>query len=403
MKRKSIVWAIIGILVQASSAGEWPTFLGPNRNGVVEDAKWNPTFPKDGPKILWRARVGTGFSAISVSDGRALVAGNNEGEDTLYCFNAETGKEIWRLSYPCPILDRNHEGGPAAAVTIDGDRIYHLSRQGEIRCIEAESGSIVWEKNLPKEYEIPFPNYAFSATPLIEGTWVIVDVGTVFALNKTNGEVVWKSEPYMAGYGSPIAFTVKDQRILAVLNAPGLTLFDMKTGVTLSQREWHTYDNCNTTTPTLVGNDHIFISTGYNRGCSLFDVSDPTEIRTVYENGNMNNHFANSILVNGYLYGFDGQMHKGPVPLKCLNAETGENVWQTERVLNGALIVANETMIILTENGELVTAKASPDGYDEISRSQVLGRKAWTMPVLAEGKIYCRNARGDVVCVSVDK
>ncbi|MCA9432028.1 MAG: alcohol dehydrogenase, partial [Candidatus Omnitrophica bacterium] len=125
--------------------------------------------------------------------------------------------------------------------------------------------------------------------------------------------------------------------------------------------------------------------------------------RTVYENENMNNHFANSVLVDGWLYGFDGQMHKGPVPLKCLNAETGENVWQTERVLNGALIVANETMIILTENGELVTAKASPDGYAEISRAQVLGRKAWTMPVLAEGKIYCRNAKGDVVCVSVDK
>ncbi len=394
---------VFGVLILGNApmqGADWPSYLGPNRSGISEETGWIPTFPKEGPEILWRARVGTGFAAVSVANGSAYVAGNKEGEDTLYCFDAVTGKEVWKISYPCPLFEKNHEGGPAAAATIDGDHVFHLSRQGEIRCLEANSGKLVWEKELPVTHGVTFPDYAFSATPLIEKDWVIVDIGMVFALNKKDGALVWKSEDYLAGYGSPIAFTVNSQRILAVFNAAGLTLLDTQNGQTLDQHEWLTFADCNTTTPLLIGTDRLFISTGYDRGCGLFDVSDPRSIRTVYENKNMNNHFANSILVDGYLYGFNGQMHKGLVPLECLNAETGETMWSTEVVSNGALIVSNGSMIILTEDGELVTAKVSPNGYEEISRAQVFGRKAWTMPVLANGRIYCRNIKGEVVCVS---
>jgi outer membrane protein assembly factor BamB len=267
--------------------------------------------------------------------------------------------------------------------------------------LEAQTGTPIWEKELPRTYKIAYPDYGFSATPLIEGDWVIVDVGVVFALDKKDGSVVWRSKEYLAGYGSPIAFDLDGTRMIAVLNAPGLTLLSASDGATLGQREWHTFDNCNTTTPLRVGENRIFLSTGYNRGCGLFDVSNPKSIQTIYENENMNNHFANSILVEGYLYGFDGQMHKGTVPLKCLKAETGEVVWTTEEVSNGSLIVADGRMIILTENGELVTAEVSPKGYQHLSRTQVFGKKAWTVPVLANGRIYCRNAKGEVVCVSV--
>jgi len=367
----------------------------------LEEKNWNPIFPKEGPSVSWRAEVGIGFSPVSVANGSAYVAGNANGQDTLYCFDAATGIEAWRFTYPCPLFERNHEGGPAAAATIDGNLLYHLSRNGVIHCLETDTGKPVWERELPEAHGLTFPDYAFSAAPLIEGDWVIVDVGMVFALSKVDGAIIWKSENYLAGYGSPIALTLNGRRVLATLNAPGLTLFDMQTGATLDQHEWHTFDNCNTTTPVLVGEDRLFISTGYNRGCALFDVSDPEAIRLVYENENMNNHFANSILLDGYLYGFDGQMHKGVVPLKCLKAENGEEIWSTDRVANGALIGSAETLIIVTDSGELVTARVSPTGYEEISRSQVLGRKVWTLPVLSNGRIYCRNAKGDVVCVSV--
>ena len=179
---------------------------------------------------------------------------------------------------------------------------------------------------------------------------------------------------------------------------------DQADGKLVATEPWKTRFATNATTPIVVGNE-IFISTGYERGCALFEFDGKTLTKR-YENKSMCNHMNNCVLIDGHLYGFDGNAHMGrPTEFVCIEWKTGKEKWRAdegEGLGCGSLIAdAAGTMIILTERGELVTANATPEGFKETGREQVLGGRSWTPPAFADGKIYCRNSKGDMVCVAV--
>ena len=192
------------------------------------------------------------------------------------------------------------------------------------------------------------PEWGFAASPYVLEDQLIIEAGATYSLNKKNGKMLWKSKTYRPAYGTPIHFQPNGQSIIAVLKTEGLVLLDSKNGKTLAFEKWETSYRTNASTPIIQGNK-IFISTGYRRGCALFQWNEKS-LNKIYENKNLSTHMNHAILVDNYLYGFDGNVHMaGPKDFACIQFSTGKEQWRvTDRGLQvGSLIVAGDRMIVL--------------------------------------------------------
>ena len=388
----------------------WPNWRGPNHNGISSETGWSIAWPKEGPIVLWKASIGTGFSSMAVSNGRVYAMGNINDNDILYCLDADKGEEIWKQSYPCPLFPESHEGGPAATPTVDGDAVYTFSKNGDAIRFRAATGQVVWHRNLIKELRIEHPTWYFASSPLIVDNLVILNAGTRgIALNKTDGSLAWKNGNGACGYATAVPFTVAGQKLassgafggarcVALFVSREIVGLSAATGKLLWTSQWRTSYDINAADPIISG-DKMFISSGYNKGCALFKIglSNLTEI---WRNKNMNNHASSCVLWKEHIYGFDGQFG-GSGQLTCLDHETGQAKWSQRGMGTGSLCLADDKLIILSERGKLVIAEASPKGFKELASAQILTGKCWTVPVLANGRIYARNADGQLICVDV--
>lgn len=390
-----LFFASVGALSSFDAIGlDWPRWRGPDANGISKETGWSTSWPDEGPKQLWKANVGTGFSSISVANGRAYTVGNLKDRDTVYCFDAKTGQERWKHSYPAPLDDHYYDGGSSATPTIDGDKVYHLARRGGLFCLDAATGKVVWSKELYKELGARIPEWGFAGSPLVEGDLLILNVGSAgAAINKVTGAVVWTSGKGSAGYSSAVPFSVGNDRYAALFLLQAVAAVNVRTGKELWRHGWKTSYDVNAADPVIAGNE-IFISSGYDKGAALLRILS-NQPNVVWQNKNMRNHFNSCVLVGGHLYGFDES------ELKCVDWKSGAVKWTEPGLGKGGLSAADGKLIVQGERGQLVVAEASPAGFKPLARAQVLGGKCWTMPVLANGRIYCRNARGDVVCVDV--
>ena len=223
-----------------------------------------------------------------------------------------------------------------------------------------------------------------------------------FALDKKTGETKWKSQVYRDG--SPTCFTHGKTNLIAVLKTDGLVILDAANGKTLAFEKWETSYRTNATTPIVQG-DKIFISTGYKRGCALFQYKNG-KLTKIYENRNLSTHMNNAIPVDDFLYGFDGNAHMaGPKDFVCIRFSTGELKWRQKDggLMVGSLIVAGDRIIALGQRGEVAIAPVDSEKFSPLTREQVIGGRCWTPPVLAHGMLYLANARGDLVCLDLRK
>ena len=384
---------LIGLAV-AAQADDWPRWRGPDANGISKETGWSAQWPAGGPKLIWKAKVGTGFTSFSVSQGRVYVMGNANDTDTVFCFEANTGKELWKHSYAAKLDPNVYEGGPNATPTVSGDRVYTLSKRAVVHCLDAAKGTVRWSTNLMEGLAVKMPDWGFSGSVLVEGDLCLLNVGSAgTALDAKTGKVVWFSGTEKAGYTTPVAFGAGDDRAVVMAIKQDVVAVRVQDGKELWRFPWKTLYDVNAADPILVGNK-VFISSGYEHGAAVFDVGS-TPPRTLWENKNMRNHFNSCALWQGHVYGVDENQ------LRCLAFDTGEAKWSERSVGKGSLTIADGKLIVLSEKGELMVAEATPAAFKPISRGQVLGGKCWSTPVLANGKIYCRNAVGDVVCVDV--
>ena len=375
-------------------AADWPNYRGPDHNGISKETGWSAQWPVNGPKVLWKAKVGLGFASFTVAKGRAYTTGNADNTDTIFCFDANTGTEIWKRSYPAPLDPNSYQGGTSATPTVDDDRLYSVSKRGIINCLGAADGKVAWTKNLHEELGVKIPSWGFAGSVLIEGNLAILNFGTAgTALDKRTGKVVWSSGPEEAGYSTPVPFTAGGERAVLFTIKQDVVAVKVKDGKELWRFPWKTQYNINAADPILNG-DKVYVSSGYNHGAGVFDVSAKPP-REIWQSKDMRNKIASSVLWKGYIYGMDENQ------FRCLDFNTGEVKWTDKATGMGALMLADGKLIVLSENGELLVADASPAGFKPISRAQVLGKTCWAAPVLANGKIYCRNGTGDVVCVDV--
>ena len=382
------------------SAEDWPRYRGANFNGVSSEKNWLGAWPGGQPKQLWKKNVGAGFASLAVAKGRVYTVGHIGKEDAVYCFDALTGAEVWKHAYAQELDPKYYEGGPSATPTVEDGKVYTFSKQGDVACLDATTGAAVWAKNLHQEYGVEFPDWGFAGSPHIEGDLVILNAGTWgLALKKATGEKAWTSGKAAAGYATPVPFINAGHRALAIFGATQIYAVEPLTGKLLWHSAWKTEYDVNSADPVVSG-DLIYLSSGYGKGNAAIRFGGG-KAEQVWFNKEVRAHFSSPVVLGGYVYGVDGQGGDKDSQLKCLDLKTGKVLWSSPKSSTGSLSAADGKLIWLTGNGELVVVEASPAGYKEIARAQVTGGKCWTAPVLADGKIYVRNAKGDVVCVDV--
>lgn len=388
-------------LVPDPARADWPSFRGPSGLGVSGEKGLSSRFPLDGPKVLWEAKVGTGTSVVTVAGGRAFTIGNVGKSDQVICFEAATGKQVWKHEFPLDVDKRMFEGGPAASPTLDSGRVYTVSHQGDLWCLDAATGKKVWYHHYQRDFGGRRPHWGYAGSATVEGQLLILDVGakdgSTVALDKTTGQTVWKSGEDEAGYATPIVATIAGQRTAVVFKAEALIGLDVKDGRELWRYPWKTSYEVNAATPLVVG-DRIFVSSGYGSGCAVIEIgkSGATE---KWRNKNLRAHIASPVFSKGAIFGIDDQA-SARSPLVCLDMNSGQVKW-TQRGVGGALIGADGKLFILAESGELIVAEDTASAFKSLARAQVLPRRCWVQPTLSDGRLYCRNNDGKIVCLDL--
>jgi outer membrane protein assembly factor BamB len=404
----AFVIVLLGISKQYGMTDDfdWPRWRGPNGDGISMETDWNPQALNGGPKILWQLNVGLGHSNVAIRGDRLFTMGRVRRESIIYCFDNDTGKEIWRHSVES-FLE------PMSTPTIDGKYVYALSGDGILLCLKTRNGKLQWEKDLVHDFNSKTPAYGFATSPVIHNTSILLNANTSgIALKKQNGDLIWTSESpigRVGQYTTPVLYSYRG-KIRALIfgqrkGSEGNCLYsvDVETGEVL----WFykRFDGDLPADPILFDNK-IFISRGYYEGRSILLEMNSNEVNVLWENENMKNHFSSCVRVDGYLYGTHGQVG-GMDPFRCIDLETGDVVWEKEMKMT-SVTAANGKLLILEEDGTLHIVKATPSLYQEISNCDVLAgeekrRQFWTPPVLCNGRIYIRNFHGDLICVDVSK
>lgn len=387
-----------------AAANDWPLFRGPNQDGVSAESGWLTQWPASGPKIAWRKEVGIGVSSFAVVGNRVLTMGNRQDADTVWCLDAESGRVLWRFDYPCKFESRNFEGGTASTPTVDGSLVYTLSYDGQAHCLGLADGRAVWSKHLVRDFGGRQSSYKYAGSPLVTGGLVIFDTGadgkSTVALDKTTGSEVWAGGDDLSGYATPIPFTHAGKRGVLMFKARAMVGLDLLTGRERWRIGWRAFYDCNASTPTVIG-DKVFISTGYGgrsaRG-ALFQLGQ-NEPRQLWVNQDVGTKMSSAVVYEGHVYCVS---EKSGGQLMCVDLRDGRTVWAQQRFAPyGTLMIAGGKLVILDEKGELVIADAAPGGYHELARAKVLDGRCWAMPVLANGRIYARTNKGQMVCVDV--
>ncbi|MHC4544535.1 MAG: outer membrane protein assembly factor BamB family protein [Planctomycetota bacterium] len=383
-------------LYNTAEAADWPNWRGPNHNGVSNETGWLTTWPEAGPKVLWKKSIGTGYASMAVSKGRVYAMGNIKDNDILYCLNADTGKEIWKKSYPCPIFKKQHKGGPSATPTVDGDSVYIFSKNGDAIRFKTATGDVVWHKKLNKDLGFKHPNWYFASSPLVIDNMVILNAGSYgVALNKADGSIIWQNGKGAAGYSTAVPFTTDGKKCIALFTAREMVALVLETGKILWKIPWKTDWDVNAADAIIEGNK-IFLSSGYNKGCAVYTFGS-SDFKEEWKNKKIRNHFNSSVLWKGYIYGVDDGSS-----ISCLDFKTGQVKWAKKGFGKGSLMLADGKLIILSDKGKLAIAEASPTEFKQLSEAQILKDQCWTVPVLANGRIYARNnPNSQLVCVDV--
>jgi outer membrane protein assembly factor BamB len=399
MRLLGMVSTLLATVVTDAGADDWHCWRGPHGTGISNESDWTTDWPAGKPRIAWTAEVGTGFSSCVVQGTQLLTMGHAEQSDRVICLDVDDGKVVWEFAYPAALDDRDFEGGPTSTPTIDGDRVYVLSRAGELFCLELATGRLRWQKQVAEEAQVRVPGWGFSAAPFVIGDRLLLTLGeSGAALNKHDGSLLWSSDDKECGYATPVLLSDGGRTTAVFASGRAFSGVDLETGQKRWTERWLTSFGCNAADP-IVHDGKLFLSSGYNRGAALFQFVDG-QPEVVWKNKEMQNQLHSSLLYEGYLYGIDGNMEFEP-RLRCMEWSTGKVMWSIDDLQPGGLAMADGKLLLLTETGELVIAPAQPTGFNEVARGKVMDSKCWTIPVLSGGRLFCRSIGGQVACVDL--
>jgi len=401
----SLLGAETTVSQDATKTCDWPQFRGPDRNSISNERGWISAWPKEGPPVAWKRDLGCGFSCPAVAGNRLFIEGTVGTRMRVWCLDAATGEAFWTHDYDLPLkagkIMRFSFPGPTATPTADGDRVYVSSRGGQVFCFEAATGKVLWQAL----NAIKTDTYGLASSPLIVGDQVIVVAGgpgnLLVSFDKLTGQKRWSGGDDRAGYTSPAVFQHKHGTGLAVLGQSQIVGLSAADGKVLFTQPWLQHRN---TADLLVADDKLLaISTSTSasgRPSTLYripEVSGPLEQVCTYEKLVQLNA---PVLWKGCLFGFKGNWGRLPryqndFSLHCMDFETGAMRW-TQPGVSGASMLADGKLLILTIKGDLIVAEANAEKYVELGRTKVVDGWCYVPPVLAHGRVYCRNSGDDL-------
>ncbi len=396
------------------SAADWPQYRGPDANGSTSE-KIATTWPSEGPKSLWRVPTPAGFSSFSVASGRAftLVTREVEGVKNEVCLalDADTGKELWAAPLGFAKFDgggdsgaEGNKGGDGSRSTpaVDGNRVYVLTGPLVLACLNADSGAVMWKKDLVREFGARNITWQNAASPLIDGNLIFVCAGgdgqSLLCFHKGTGGLVWKGQSDKMTHASPIATTILGHRQIIYFTQSGLVSVVPGTGQVL-WRYAFPYRTSTAASP-VVGGDIVYCSAGYGVGAGAVRISKEgaqwkaTELWR--KSNDLMNHWSTSVYKDGHLYGLFGFKGYQQVPLKCINLATGEEKWSRDGYGQGGVILVDGNVLALAENGELVLVEGKPGAYHELARTKAVAGKCWNNAAVANGRVYARSTKEGV-------
>jgi outer membrane protein assembly factor BamB len=438
MKRILSLFVVL-LAANFASAEDWPQWMGPGRDDVWSETGVIEEFPEGGPAVLWRRPISGGFAGPAVVGGKVYVTdyvkssgdarpaptkrNDLQGTERVLCLDAKSGEEVWKHEYDCN-YSISYPAGPRCTPTVAGGRVYTLGAMGDLFCLDAAKGSVIWSKNLPNTYDAPVPLWGYAGHPLVYKNLLICMAGgegsAVAALNKETGEEVWTAlTTKEIGYSPPTLIEAGGVMQLLIFQGGGLNSLNPETGEVYWSEPLRTEFSMAIMAPRKGGD---FLFAGGHNGKSLglkLDASKPAV--TVAWEGSRTVGLApvsgTPFVESGVAYGIDGSGL-----FRAMRMATGEHLWSTARPVNGqdsetrsrsregaTFVTKNgDRFFIFGENGDLVIARLSPQGYDEVSRTKLLdpvgvglGRQVvWSHPAYANKCVFARNDK-EIVCASL--
>jgi outer membrane protein assembly factor BamB len=395
---------------QAPATGHWPQFRGPNRDGISGEKDLLRQWPPEGPMLLWKATgIGEGFSSVSIVDGRIHTQGYAGGKEWVTTLEEATGRQLWRVALGP--AERVAYPGSRSTPTADGAFLYVETVAGDVACLEAKTGNVVWRKHLKQDFKGRPGVWGYSESPLVDGERVIVTPGgeeaSLVALNKRDGSVLWqasvpkgdreypphKRDPYtapgVAAYASPIVAEVKGVRHYVQFLQQGLVGFGADDGKVLWQDASSANDLANCATP-IFSDGRIFSAAGW-KGSSLVQLEaqgGSVAVRPVYAVKTLKNQYGGFVLVNGCVYGCSDGV------LTCMDFLTGKVNWENRSVGMGPVMVADGMLYVRGDGGITALVEPTPAEYRERGRFTQPDRSkrpCRAYPVVAGGRLYLRD------------
>lgn len=407
---------------------DWPQWRGAARDGVWRETGIIEKFSGPQIKAKWRVPLSNGYSGPTVAEGRVYVTDRvtePKQQERVHCFDWETGKKVWSAAYDCAYKGVSYPNGPRASVTVHDGRAYSLGTMGHLYCFDAVKGTVLWNRDGYNEYKIRMPDWGIAAAPLVEGDLVIVMLGgepnaCLVAFDRKTGKEVWKALPDKATYSAPVIIEQAGKRVLICWTALRIVGLDPQTGKVYWEQPFEAVANIDGITTPVIHKDWLFFASVYEGSLMLRLQKDQLAVTKVWERKGSNARttdalqtlIATPILKDDYVYGID---YFGE--LRCLDAKTGDRIWEETSIIPRAmwgsahLVQNGDKVWIFNERGQLIIAKLSPKGYQEISRAQLIkptlgqlnqrGGVAWSHPAFAYRHIFIRNDE-ELLCASLE-
>lgn len=379
---------------ESGESFDWPCWRGPHGDNTSRETNLIRRFPEDGAVILWRKDLGTGFSGMSISGNRLFTMFGDGDREYAAGFDTQDGSQLWKVDVDRD-FSQGRSFGPRATPYVDDDRVYFVGASGQVLCLTAATGKVVWSLNVYDKFEMRrfVHEEGLSPSPLVDGKSLIVQAGiSVFALDKMNGEVIWRSLEERMNHSSPTLAQLDGKRQLIVLTGENLVGLSPTDG---SEQWRQPQRGVNCASPVIGPRDRIFTAASYGFGSQLTQVTNGSAQR-VYKTNTLATHHATAVLHQGYLYGF----HDRPGIFKCIEFATGEESWVSRAAGKGKLIIADDQIILLNEFGQLILAPVSPVGFEPTAKARLLEGTCYTAPSLANGRLYLRSNK-EMVCISM--
>ena len=391
---------------------DWPQFRGPRGDGTWRAPELPAAWPDGGLRQVWKQGIGGGYAGVSVAGGRVITMDRQlEPErERVVCFDAVTGRPLWTHEYPVSYEKLDYGNGPRAAPTLHEDRVYTVGALGDLRCLDIKTGVAHWQKNYLTDYAGRLPTWGFAGSPVIYGDWLIVQPGgengaSIVAVDRFSGKPVWASLNDEAGYCTPLIHRAHDQDELICWTPSHVRCLEAKTGKPLWAYPYEITYGVSIAKPIV--HENIVLVAGYWHGCKAIRLGEtPADAKLAWEeNRYLRGLMSQPLYRNGYVYLLDKQYG-----LTCFELKTGRKLWDdrnqmTPRGRNpqASLVWLGETdrVIILNEEGELILARLTPEGYHEQSRTKIT-EFTWAHPAFAGRRVFARTDK-ELICVALDE